>query len=92
MITVYSREQCSHCDSAKRWLEARNINYREVNIDVDPTARSLMQARGHRSVPQFYVGDQLLIAGGWTELSKLSAPEILDRINSINDLSTLGDL
>ena len=92
MITVYSRTQCAFCDSAKQFLQSRNINYREINIDVDPIAREFVQAQGHRTVPQFYVGQRLLVSGGWTELSKLSAAEILDRITSINDLSTLGDL
>ena len=92
MITVYSRNQCSHCDSAKRWLESRNINYREVNIDVDPTAYAFMQAQGHRSVPQFYVGSRLLIAGGWAELQKLTADEVIDRVAQTRNTTNLGTL
>jgi glutaredoxin len=80
MITMYTRTQCQFCDSAKRFLQSRNINYREVNIDVDPQAYEFMQNQGHRSVPQFYVGPRLLVPGGWAALQKLSTTEILDLV------------
>lgn len=80
MITVYSKNNCPHCASAKQYLENKNINYREVNIELDPAAREFVIAQGHKSVPQIYVGEHLLVAGGWQGLSKMSSDEIMDRI------------
>lgn len=93
MITVYSRDNCQHCDSAKTWLRNRNINFRDVNIDQDSQARDFMVSEGHRSVPQFYVGTRLLVSGGWSGLQKLSASTVMDLVTSNNSNPTnLGTL
>lgn len=89
MITVYSKTNCPHCVNAKQFLENKNINYQEVNIEHDAAAREFILSQGHRSVPQIYVGDRLLVQGGWSGLSALSTPEILDRINNSTSLGTL---
>ena len=89
MITVYSKNNCPFCVNAKKFLENKNINYQEVNIETDSTAREFILEQGHKSVPQIYVGDRLLVSGGWQGLSQLSTEEILNRINNTNPLGTL---
>lgn len=79
MITIYSKYNCPYCVQAKQYLENNNINYREVNIEQDNAAREFVVSRGHRSVPQIYIEDMLLVEGGWQGLSKLSSQEILDQ-------------
>lgn len=79
MITIYSKNNCPYCVQAKQYLENMNINYQEVNIELDNQAREFVVSRGHRSVPQIYVGENLLVEGGWQGLSKLNSQEILDR-------------
>jgi glutaredoxin 3 len=88
MITVYSKTNCPHCVNAKKYLESKNINYREVNIEQDNQAREFVLSQGHRSVPQIYLGQNLLVEGGWQGLSQLSQEEIVNRIDNIN--KTLG--
>ena len=89
MITVYSRTQCQYCDQAKRWLETRNINYREINIDHDSVAREFLQSRGHRSVPQFYIGDRVIAANGWSDLQRMTADDIMRISLESNQLGEL---
>lgn len=89
MIIVYSKNNCPFCVNAKKFLENKNINYQEVNIETDSTAREFILAQGHKSVPQIYVGDRLLVSGGWQGLSQLTTEEILNRINNTNPLGTL---
>jgi glutaredoxin len=84
MITIYSKISCPHCDNAKRYLESKNINYKEINIEQDDEAREFISSKGHRTVPQIYFGTELLIPGGWQALAKLSQEEIINRINNIN--------
>jgi glutaredoxin 3 len=81
MITVYSKTQCPYCVNAKNYLQSRNINFREVNIEEDAEAREFILEQGHRTVPQLYVGDRLLVEGGWQGLSRLSTEEIMERIS-----------
>lgn len=92
MITMYSKNDCAHCASAKQFLENRNINFNVVNIDHDPAAREFVVSRGHRSLPQFYVGSQQLISGGWDQLRRLTADDIMDTVLKINNLNNLGSL
>jgi glutaredoxin 3 len=92
MITVYSKTHCAHCINAKNYLQSRDIRYREVNIDEDAQAREFVMAQGHRTVPQLYVGEQLLVEGGWSGLSKLSTEEILQRMQSASAIDDLGTL
>ena len=80
MITIYSKNNCPFCDQAKRYLESKKIEYRDINIEDDSDARAFLQAQGHRSVPQIYYMNQLFVSGGFAGLSKLSAQEILDDI------------
>lgn len=92
MITVYSKTHCSHCVNAKNYLQSRNINYHEVNIEEDAEAREFILEQGHRTVPQIYQGDRLLIEGGWQGLSKLSTEEILQRMQTISSTDDPGTL
>lgn len=92
MITLYSKTHCPYCVNAKNYLQSRNINYHEVNIEEDAEAREFILEQGHRTVPQIYQGDRLLVEGGWQGLSKLSTEEILRRMqatSSTNDPGTL---
>ena len=89
MITVYSKNNCPYCVNAKQFLQNKNINYQEVNIENDAQARAFILEQGHKSVPQIYVGDRLLVSGGWQGLSKLTTEEILNLIDNPNHLGTL---
>lgn len=80
MLTIYSKNNCPFCDQAKRYLESKKIEYRDINIENDTEARAFMQAQGHRSVPQIYYMNKLFVSGGFAGLSKMSAQQILDEI------------
>lgn len=86
MITIYSKTSCPNCVNAKNYLNAKGIEYTEVNIERDPGAREFILSEGHRSVPQIYANDRLIVEGGWTGLSKLTTEEIINRVNSTQQL------
>lgn len=91
MITLYSKTVCPYCVNAKNYLKSKNIEFREINIEQDAEAREFILAEGHRTVPQIYYGGRLLIEGGWTGLSKMSADEIRGEIE-LRDSLTSGTL
>ncbi|MGC2373189.1 MAG: glutaredoxin domain-containing protein [Solirubrobacteraceae bacterium] len=65
-ITVYTTEPCSFCARVKGLLEARGLEFSEVNLSKDPTGRVELASRtGMMSFPQVLVGDELL--GGYAE-------------------------
>jgi glutaredoxin 3 len=65
-VTVYTTDPCSFCLRAKQLLDARGIEYDEVNLAKDPTGRTeLLERTGMMSFPQVLVGDELI--GGFQE-------------------------
>lgn len=91
MLTVYSKTVCPYCVNAKNFLAAKNIPFQTINIEENTDARQFMLDKGHRSVPQIYHNGKLFVEGGFQGLSKLSAEDILKKMNSNNDLA-LGNL
>lgn len=55
-ILIYSSAVCPYCVAAKNYLKAKGLEYREVRIDLDATARKEMMDQAKRSsVPQIFV-------------------------------------
>ena len=70
-ILIYSSYNCGYCDRAKKLLEEKNISYREINIQDDPTEREVMlkKSNGRRTVPQIFINKVHI--GGFQELHKI---------------------
>ena len=81
MITLYTKDSCPYCDGAKTLLKSWGEEYTEVHLD-NPGARDFMIAEGHKTVPQIYYNDKLLVEGGYTGISKLSLNELQERKNA----------
>ena len=80
MLKVYSKNNCPFCDKAKHLLTTKNIAFEVVNIEEQPEAREWLMAQGHRAVPQLYLGESLLVEGGYQGLTKLSDEELTARL------------
>jgi glutaredoxin 3 len=66
-IIVYSTDACSFCTRAKALLDARKLDYEEINLERDPDGRAeLARKTGMLSFPQILVGEELI--GGFMEL------------------------
>jgi glutaredoxin 3 len=89
MLTVYSKKHCPFCDQAKALLKRKDIQFEEVKIDEDTTAREFIMEQGHRTVPQIYFEGKLFVEGGFQGLSKLSTDEIRTRMGLTDNLGTL---
>ena len=70
MVTVYSKNNCPFCVQAKNLLKLKGIDYTEVQIDEDASAKDFILAEGHRTVPQIYKDGKLLVEGGYQGLAK----------------------
>ena len=84
MIKVYSKTGCPHCDVAKLLLTSHGYQYKEIRIDEDVEAREFVIGEGHKTVPQLYIGDTLLVEGGAAGLKKLTTKQIALRIRTIH--------
>jgi glutaredoxin len=87
MLTIYSKNNCPFCVMAKNYLENKNINFREINIEQDQEAREFIQAQGLRTVPQIFMDGKIFVEGGWSGLSKMTADEIIAEIDLRHSLA-----
>jgi glutaredoxin len=59
-ITMYTTAWCPDCQRAKSFMKERGVEFREVDIEEDPTGEEIViQANnGKRKVPTLRVGDR----------------------------------
>ena len=80
-VTVYSTDPCSFCTHAKALLEARGIEYEEVNLGKNPAGRAeLVEKTGLMSFPQIVIDGETL--GGFRELMQADRAGRLDELKA----------
>ena len=79
-VEIYSKTSCSYCWRAKRLLERKGVDYREIVIDFGGPDRQVMiqRANGRTTVPQIFIGDRHI--GGCDDLFALDRAGQLDRL------------
>ena len=76
-VTIYTTPSCPFCVRAKRLLARKQVPYEEIDVAGDDAARaSLTERTGMRTVPQIFIGEQLV--GGSDELYALEERGELD--------------
>jgi glutaredoxin len=69
---------------AKGLLKNKNIEFEEINIEENDSAREFVINEGHRTMPQIYQDGELFVAGGFQGLK--------EKLDNQVDTSTLGDI
>lgn len=79
-IVMYTSTFCPYCMMAKSLLQAKGVEWREVDLMVEPGRREEMMAKaeGRHTVPQIFVNGTGL--GGYDDLSDLDRQGKLDEI------------
>ena len=84
MITLYTKDNCPYCDGAKALLKSMNEEYVEMDSILDEN-RNFLVSNGHKTVPQIYFEGKLLVEGGYTGLSKLTAQQLREHKRVIRE-------
>lgn len=60
LITIYSTQWCPDCRRAKAFLNERNVEFQEVNIEEDPEGEEIVLRanNGRRKIPTLKVGER----------------------------------
>ena len=75
-MKLYTTDPCGFCRQAKALLEARGIEYTEVNLSKDPVGRAdLVALTGQMTFPQIVVGERSI--GGFRELLEADREGVL---------------
>jgi glutaredoxin 3 len=78
-VTLYTTEPCGFCRQAKALLQARGVEYQEINLAKNPEGRTdLVALTGQMTFPQIVVGRRAI--GGFRELLEA------DRAGTLEDL------
>lgn len=77
-VTIYTTPLCPYCYRAKRLLDAKGVEYDEIDVSMDANARSDMvqRAQGRTTVPQIFIDGQHV--GGSDDLHALDRSGKLD--------------
>jgi glutaredoxin 3 len=77
-VVIYSSAFCPYCTWAKKMLESKQVEYKEIRIDQVEGAQQEMLSRssGMMTVPQIFIGD--FHVGGYTDMVKLDQDGKLD--------------
>jgi len=76
-LTVYSTAWCPDCRRAKTFLKERGVEFREVDIEKDPSAEEVVLKAndGRRKVPTMEIG------GRYFSCSPFDAEELAENLN-----------
>ncbi|QIK77941.1 glutaredoxin 3 [Sphingomonas piscis] len=77
-VEIYTKFTCPYCIRAKRLLDSKGIEYREIKVDRGGAEKEEMvqRANGRTTVPQIFIGGQHV--GGCDDLMALEYEGRLD--------------
>lgn len=79
-VVMYSSGFCPYCSWAKKMLESKSVEYKEIRIDQEEGAQQEMLAKseGQMTVPQIFIDE--FHVGGYTDMVKLDQEGKLDSL------------
>lgn len=77
-VEIYSKSTCPYCIRAKRLLDSKGVQYKEISVDFGGPERQemLSRANGRTTVPQIFIDGQHI--GGCDDLMNLQYEGKLD--------------
>ena len=85
IVEIYSSVWCPFCYRAKRLLEQKGVDYKEIEVSDNPNLKSEMLSRsdGRYTVPQIFIDGEGI--GGSDELVALDQNGKLDAMLGLDD-------
>ncbi len=79
-VEIYTKSTCPYCLRAKRMLDMKKVEYREIGVDRGGAEKEEMvkRAGGRMTVPQVFIGGQHI--GGCDDLMALEYDGKLDAL------------
>ena len=80
IVEIYVKSSCSYCWAAKRLLDSKGVDYREISLDFGGPERQAMiqRAHGRTTVPQIFIDERHI--GGCDDLMALDRAGRLDEL------------
>ena len=71
IVVVYTSNTCPYCNMAKEYLQDKNVEFEEKNIQEDNVARDELMKMGHLGVPVILVGEEEVVGFDQNKLDEL---------------------
>lgn len=71
-VIVYSTTWCGFCHQLKEWLKSLNVEFKEVDLEEDPSAaKQVVEATKQMGVPVTKIGEDYVVGFDRTKLEEL---------------------
>lgn len=70
-VVIYSSDTCPHCVSAKEYLNEREVEFTERNIQSDKEARKELMDMGHMGVPVLLIDGEEIVGFDKSKIDQL---------------------
>ncbi len=71
-VIVFSTPTCPHCTRAKRYLRARGVRFRDVDVSRDQAAaRDMVRRSGQQGVPVLDIGGKIVVGFDRAKIDQL---------------------
>ena len=78
-VIMYSTAYCPYCTKAKELLNKKNVDFKEIRIDLEPDLRTeMIRKSGRTTVPQIFINGQAI--GGCDDLYALEEQGELNQL------------
>lgn len=62
MVTIYSSPTCVYCYMVKEYLRAKKVEFKEIDITVDPKAAQwVYENTGYMATPVVQIGNTIIL-------------------------------
>lgn len=65
-ITIFTSKTCAYCPMVKRFLDFKNVTYKEIDIDEHPE----LYPNGYTTVPLTRIGERIIAGYSTSVLSQ----------------------
>ena len=71
VIKVYSTTHCPYCVMAKKYLESRNVEFQEINVENDQEkAAEMIEKSGQMGVPVLEINGEIIVGFNRPEIDR----------------------
>ncbi|MBA3501338.1 MAG: glutaredoxin 3 [Myxococcota bacterium] len=78
-VKMYTRKWCGYCTAAENLLDAKGVEYEQIDCTGDHATRAwLLKETGRSTVPQIFIDGKPV--GGYDDLRALDRRGVLDRM------------
>jgi glutaredoxin-like YruB-family protein len=71
-VILFTTPTCTYCNSAKMYLRAKGIKFRDVDVSKDAVAaRDMVRRSGQQGVPVLDIGGRIVVGFNRAEIDRL---------------------